>query len=202
MAIFIFCYTSWRFSLFGLFYWYFLTDWNWGLNCFYFIFGSLEIYFDERFSNILRISHHFLFAVVQTISWLVFIIFWILLSSILFSPEKSAIDKMDLVIGHSMNLIPVVIDLYLSKTKVTFYPYVFAPLIVVFIYICFFTTLYVTLHWDWPYPFVALINGPQRELNFLALSLGCIGMMLLLVAFFQTFTIWLTKKRDLRRIII
>ena len=202
MAVFFYFYISWRFSLFGLFYWYFLTDWNWGLNFIYFCLGSLEIIMGRKFPRILRVVHKFLFSAVQTISWLVGIIFWILLSSILLSEEMSTIDKIDQVVGHSMNLIPVVLDLYLSKTTVTFYPYVFSPLIVVFTYICFATTLYVTLGWSWPYPFMELINGPQRELNLLADLVGTLAMMLLLVLFFTIFTIGFTRLRDRRNISI
>lgn len=202
MAVFYYYYISWRFSLFGLFYWYFLTDWNWGLNFIYFCLGSMEIIFGKRFPNTLRVAHNFLFAAVQTISWLVGIIFWILLSSILLSEEMSLIDKMDQVIGHSMNLIPVVLDLYLSKTTVPFYPYVFAPLIVVFTYICFAVTLYLTMGWGWPYPFMKLINGPQRELDLVADLMGTAAMMVLLVIFFTIFTIGLSRLRDRRNIAI
>jgi hypothetical protein len=179
IALFYIAYISWRVSLFGWFYWYFITDWNWGINVVYFLSGAYLCYTNQP-SNTL---HKCLFAIVNSVSWIATIVFWSLLNELVFSDKWTISDRIDGAIGHSVNLLFPLIDLFLSTTTIRWI-HSLAPILFVTLYsVMIIIVRLVDPAMDFPYSFLELVNGGKTGMNYLHLAAFNTGLCLILLLF-------------------
>ncbi|KAJ3303652.1 hypothetical protein HDV03_003626 [Kappamyces sp. JEL0829] len=177
-VVFFFGYITWRVLLYGpMRYFYILTGWNFVFDLVYFFFGVLVLV--RPASRFLGVVHRCLFSCVQTIGWIVCLVFWIFLSG-KWNQLTSGWEKTDMFIGQIFNLLLPILD-FVAGTTVVDWTHVWVPNVVFVAYCVFGLCLHLSnpVAWPWPYLFLDWINGPTG-VNW--------PSMAALVAFFMFFT--------------
>jgi hypothetical protein len=98
-----------------------------------------------------------LFSIVQTIIWLVTVLYWVLMSSEVFDPAYTNGHRARVALTHILHMLFPILDLFLSKSSVTWW-YVFFPIFVVFLYSYTIITIHLYTNKDWPYAFLTKLN--------------------------------------------
>lgn len=94
-------------------------------------------------------------------AWIVAAVYWILLSSTLQTITDQSLKAIN-IIEHTTNLIVVLIDLFLSRSRLSWKDVIF-PMIVALLY-TFWTWIFVYSGvWEWPYPFFRQILNPLEN---------------------------------------
>ena len=96
----------------------------------------------------------------MAISPIVTLIYWSVLSKELFQPEVSLDYKITGSISHSLNMIFPILDLFLSKTKVSFI-WCLAPISISALYMLSTVLFHLLRNEAWPYTFLVMINGGE-----------------------------------------
>lgn len=183
---------TWRICECGLFYFYFLTDWNWTFNLIYFVTGALECLFT---SKRIKQAHRILFSISQPISWFVFIFFWTILSGQFAKPNLTIGDRIDLVVAHALNLLFTTVDLFLSKTTVTKLHFL-APILATLVYMATVVFVHLTSNVYWPYEFLEIVNGGKKDGIIWINSIICCFVICSMIASFLFWVDFLVGKRD------
>lgn len=154
-AVVICGYVIWRFSRSGLLYFYYLTYWNWTVNFLYFPTAIAQsIHPDKKYLANLK---HCLFSIMQPISLLVFLLYWILLSGVLFDADTDLEERISGVASHSFNIILPVIEMFFSLNMLKSKDLVF-PFTMISCYTLVALSIHSLCSKDWPYKFMKIFN--------------------------------------------
>ena len=140
-----------------------------------------------------------LVAITQTVTWMVVLVYWILLSKDLLT-LPSIHQKIINVVEHAIDLFMVVIEMTLTKSWLKYYSFVF-PLAVAWFY-TFWTWIFVYAGiWDWPYNFFRQVLDPNNKAAWITAVAILGGSVVVIVIYFipyVTFRIreYYGKKRD------
>ncbi|KAI8897931.1 hypothetical protein BC833DRAFT_591881 [Globomyces pollinis-pini] len=157
----------WRTAATGWVYFLFLTDWNWIMDTLFFFVGASYTYAvinNGEQKESLRTAYIGLFAVCNTIGWIVSVGFWLLLNSIVFGAEASTFDRYSQTWAHTFNLFLPLIDLFLSKTNMKFLQ-VGYPICALLAYQAMVLICHGVYKTEWPYPFMTAVNGGEEGIS-------------------------------------
>jgi hypothetical protein len=166
-----------------------LTQWTWTFDIIYALVSLWQAYTFEHSSNkMYRMVTRFqlvLFAIVQTIIWLVTVLYWALMSAEVFDPTYSTEHRVRVALTHILHMFFPILDLFLSKSNVTWW-YVFFPIFVVFLYSYTIVTIHLYTNKNWPYAFLARLNEGAKPFDVRWGPMGgfVIGTMLSMFLFF------------------
>lgn len=163
-------------------YFYYLTHWNWILNFFYF----WTVFIVKRNCT----STQLLFSATNSISWIVTIVYWLLLFNGNESPEGLASG----IIQHTFNLIFPLVDLFLGTIS-PFWIQLYSPIAFSFLYMTGVIIVHLCFGLAWPYNFLVTINGAEDGISW-GKSIGfCFGFWIVCAIFFAL-TMGLVRVRE------
>jgi hypothetical protein len=160
-------YNIYRLNRRGSEYFYFLTNWNWIVLIIYFTVASRHSYscLKGTTSPIFEMIYRIGFALIQALSWTVTITYWILLANAELSSTVLGLEiKVDNIIAHSLNLILLLIDLFISRVQLAWKDAIY-PILFALVYQMMVIAWKGLVNRNWPYNFVASINGGQERVN-------------------------------------
>ncbi|KAI8897928.1 hypothetical protein BC833DRAFT_15746 [Globomyces pollinis-pini] len=141
-------------------YFFFLTNWNWMLDWLYFLVAILMV---KSPTTYLRVYQVFM-AIIPTISTIVVVVFWCLLNTLVFGPNRPTEMRVSSTVSHTLNFILPIIDIYCTNDIILTWKHGIYPVIVMFFYtvLIFFTKL--VLKEDFPYSFIKAVNGGSEDI--------------------------------------
>lgn len=177
---------------------YWLTNWNWTIALIYFATASAYSYTGK-----LKNTSEILLSMLHPLMWIVSLVFWMILAvNRLDSTQNSTfVGKFDWIIGHSMNFIPPMIDLFLSKTAVPKKYVVFAPALSM-LYCIMLIIVRLATNIDWPYSFLGTFNCERpcpKHVNYLVMLGVVIPLIMIACALFFLIFKGIIRIRDRRR---
>jgi hypothetical protein len=128
-----------------------------------------------------------LVSITQTVTWMVVLVYWILLSSKL--PTLGLNSLLINVVEHSIDLVFVVVEMVLTKSWLNYYSFVF-PMAIGWLY-TFWTWIFVYAGiWDWPYGFFDQVLNPNNRPAWITVVAILAASLVIILIFFIVYAIF------------
>ncbi|KAJ3272630.1 hypothetical protein HDV01_005377 [Terramyces sp. JEL0728] len=199
MVLFLYTYDALNIIVYGAFYFYFLTNWNWIINTIYFTFAlykSYLVYNGQQVGPLLQKALFGFFALIQPVSWLVSVVFWALLSPGMVFHNTNAFDRNTCIISHTLNLIFPLVEVAISTTDLSFV-HLWISCLGLTIYSAGIIIIHAATGADWPYPFLDDLNGGPAGISW-GPMLGFLAGMFVFLAIFLAVTLLFIRVRNNR----
>lgn len=185
-AVLITTHVTWRLVEERGGYFYYLTNWNWILNLAYFWVAATH----KRPSSSPFLNT--LFASSQSISWIVTLVFWVLL----FDATDSAAGLSSQIISHSFNLIFPLIDLFLCRI-ILHLPHIVCPIVFTLLYMVGVIIFHLVFSKAWPYSFLETLQGTPTGIGNVGYTIAfVVGLWIVVGLFFglSILLIWIRER--------
>ena len=169
----------------GPLYFYYLTHWNWMLNCVHFWVGAINKIPTQ--SPLLKA----LFASSQSLSWIVSLVYW----AVLHDSNQPLVDLVSQTISHSLNLIFPLIDLFLCRIILRF-PHVICPVGFTLLYMIVLLIVHLDYGTAWPYKFLDTVTQQKDGFSVGHSIAIIIGFWIVIGVFFgvSMLLIWIRER--------